>query len=283
MNSYGLLSEIYDQWQDTNNSSVWADYTEKLISIHGTKKSGDGVNQSLLLLDLGCGTGSFAIEMAKRGYDVLGIDLSFDMLAIAKEKENADKVQFILQDITNMKLYGTVDVMVCYLDTINHVLDEKKLERFFRLCQNYLNPDGLLIFDLATKYYFENIIGNQFFYDIKEQYTLLWENKLNKTKNLSVSELTFFIEQLDGSYIRGEETIKEKIYTEAFIENLIKDSNLTLLKKYDELNLKKASDVSKRIFYVATNKDDKWKNDLSKVSFDMRGKKKMKMKRDFYG
>lgn len=283
MNSYGLLSEIYDQWQDTNNSSVWADYTEKLISIHGTKKSGDGVNQSLLLLDLGCGTGSFAIEMAKRGYDVLGIDLSFDMLAIAKEKENADKVQFILQDITNMKLYGTVDVMVCYLDTINHVLDEKKLERFFRLCQNYLNPDGLLIFDLATKYYFENIIGNQFFYDIKEQYTLLWENKLNKTKNLSVSELTFFIEQLDGSYIRGEETIKEKIYTEAFIENLIKNSNLTLLKKYDELNLKKASDVSKRIFYVATNKDDKWKNDLSKVSFDMRGKKKMKMKRDFYG
>ncbi len=264
MSSYALLSKIYDQWQEENDSVVWADYTEKIIRKHLNKTSGDGENNSLLLLDLGCGTGGFSIEMAERGYDVLAMDQSADMLLAAKEKENSGKVQFILQDITKMKLYGTVDVMVCYLDTINHILDISKLDRLFRLCKNYLNPEGLLIFDMATPYYFDCVLGEQIFYDIKEQYTLLWQNSVDHKRQTSISELIFFLLADDGTYLKSEETIKEKMHTIETIEELLLKNKLTLIKKYDSLKFTKPKADSKRIFFVASNKNDEWKMSLMK-------------------
>lgn len=273
MNSYSDLSKIYDQWQEANDAFKWADYVEKLLAKHCKIVKGDGKDDSFLLLDLGCGTGGFAIEMSRRGYDVLGIDQSADMLSIAKDKEGAGKVQFIQQDITKMELFGTVDVIVCFLDTINHILDEKKLNKLFKLCKNYLNPDGLFIFDIATPYYFANVLGNHVFYDIKEQYSLIWQNFVDIRKNRSQSELTFFLQQDDGSYLRGEELIEEKIYAVDNIESLIQNNNLTLLKQYGELSFKKPSETSKRIFFVCENSQDEWKKELNMISFENRGKK----------
>jgi len=272
MTSYAHLSKIYDQWQENNDDLKWADYIEKIVLRHCAKNKGDGTDNSLLLLDLGCGTGGVAIEMAKRGYDVLGVDQSSDMLAVAKEKESADKVQFIQQDITRMELFGTVDIMICLLDTVNHILDEKKLTRFFSLCKKYLNPNGLLIFDIATPHYFEKVLGNQLFYDIKENYTLLWQNHVDIKKSKNSSELIFFIQQDDGSYLRGEDLIKEKIYNVETIENIINTNGLNVLKKYGELSFQKPSINSKRVFFVVENSQDEWKNKLGNTAIGKRRK-----------
>ncbi len=272
MNSYADLSKIYDQWQEKNDAAKWADYTEKILARHCSLPGGDGADGAFLLLDLGCGTGSFAIEMAKRGYDVLGMDQSGDMLAIAKEKEGARDVQFIQQDMTRMELFGTMDIIVCFLDTINHILDESKLNRLFGLCKNYLNPGGLFLFDLATPVYFEKVLGNQVFYDIREPYALIWQNFIDLKKGRSRSELTFFIKQEDQSYLRGEECIKEKIYTVDKIQSLIQSNELTIVKEYGGLTFQKPSDASDRIIFVVENKQDDWKKELGTVAFENRGK-----------
>lgn len=274
MNSYASLSEIYDQWQVTNDASKWADYIEKILARHFKMIKGDGAGDSFLLLDLGCGTGSFAVEMARRGYDVLGLDQSCDMLAIAKEKSAALNVQFIQQDITKMELFGTVDIIVCLLDTVNHILQESKLNHLFKQCKNYLNPDGLLIFDLAAPYYFEQVLGDQVFYDIKEDYTLLWQNTVDSKKTRSRSELTFFIRQNDQSYQRGEECIEEKIYPVETVRSLLQDNHLTILKQYADMTFQKPSPKTKRIFFIAENTQDEWKRKLETVLLEKRGKQR---------
>jgi SAM-dependent methyltransferase len=271
MDSYVSLSKIYDLWQEKNDPSKWADHVEKIIAKHCRIKKGDGAEGSYLLLDLGCGTGGFAIEMANRGYDVLGMDLSSDMLAVAREKDSSQQVQFIQQDMTRMELFGTVDLIVCFLDTVNHVLEEAKLNRLFRLCKNYLNPDGLLIFDLATPHYFEQVLGNQMFFDIRESYTLTWQNTVDLKKGRSRSELTFFIRQPDGSYLRGEECINERIYSVEEIESLIQAGNLTILKQYDGLSFRKPSAATDRILFIAENRGDEWKKSLETVALADRG------------
>lgn len=266
MNPYALISEVYDRWQETNDTSQWAGYAEKIIKRHCRLTKGDGTDNSLLLLDLGCGTGSFPIEMSKRGYEVLAIDYSEEMLSAAKMKDGAQNIQFICQDITEFELFGTVDIMVCFLDTVNHILTDRKLKSFFRLCKNYLNPGGLLIFDLATPYYFENKLADKTFYDIRDTFALIWQNTYNPRKSVNNAELTFFIESSDGEYMRGEEIIKEKSYPVEFIENMIKDSGLEIVQKYRDFTFQKPTPITERVFFVVENRHDKFKEDILRNS-----------------
>jgi len=275
MSSYAALSQIYDQWQEANDVSKWADYVERILARHSKMRKGDGDGDSFLLLDLGCGTGSFAIEMGKRGYDVLGLDQSGDMLAVAKAKDAPPNVQFIQQDITKMELFGTVDIVVCFLDTVNHILQESKLNRLFKLCKNYLNPGGLLLFDLATPFYFFHVLGDQMFFDIKEEYTLIWQNSIDAKKSRSRSELTFFIKQEDKSFQRGEEYVEEKIYSFEAVRDLLRDNQLTLRKEYADLTFQKPSEQTRRVFFIVENAKDEWKRKLETVSFEDRGKQKI--------
>jgi len=274
MNSYATLSKIYDQWQEKNDASKWADYVEKILARHCKIGKGDGTCGSFLLLDLGCGTGDFAIEMAKRGYDVLGLDQSFDMLAIAREKDGAQNVQFIQQDMTRMELFGTVDIIVCFLDTINHIPDETKLGRLFGRCKNYLNPGGLFLFDMATPYYFKEVLGDQVFYDIKDPYALIWQNSVDDRMSRSRADLTFFIKQEDESYLRGEECIRERIYTADAICSLLAQSGLTVKKMYGGLTFQKPAGTSERIVFVVENSQDEWKKTLGALSIENRGKQR---------
>lgn len=272
MESYTLLSKIYDSWQEENNPVKWADYIEKIIRTHCRMQAGDGRNGSFLLLDLGCGTGSFAIEMSQRGYDVIGLDLSDEMLNAAREKDGADNIMFIRQDITKMELFGTVDIIVCLLDTVNHILPEAGLNRLFRLCKNYLNPGGLFIFDIATPYYFENVLGNQVFYDVRDEYALIWQNSYTPAKAVSRSELTFFIGQEDQRYLRGEEVIREKAHSIDKTKQMLEANHLRVVKQYREFTFQKPDSTTKRIFFVAENTTDAWKESLKKLSLEERGK-----------
>ncbi len=273
MDSYADLSKIYDKWQENNDAAQWADFVEKTLARFGKTKQGDGAKGSFLLLDAGCGTGSFAVEMANRGYDVLGIDRSEDMLAAARKKDPGQRIQFVCQDMTRMELFGTVDGIVCLLDTVNHVLDEAKLRRFFRLCQNYLNPGGLLIFDLATPHYFEEVLGSRVFYDINESYALIWQNAFDSKRGRSRSDLTYFIRREDGAYLRGEERIEERAYSAQQIQTFLQESRLTLLGQYGGLTFRKPSAASQRILFVAENREDEWKLALGKVRLEDRGKR----------
>jgi SAM-dependent methyltransferase len=240
---YTNFAYIYDRLSYDVNYSKWADYIESIIKRKNGKPS--------LILDLGCGTGNFCIEMSKRGYDMIGLDISVDMLACAKSKaENeGQNILFLNQDMTDFELYGTVDVIVCLMDSMNYITDKSSIKRLFKLVMNYLNPEGLFVFDINSYYKLEQVLGSNVFYDISNEITYIWQNKFDTKKKISTFDLTFFIND-NGMYRRYDEVHSERAYTLSEMQELIGLQGLELLDIYDELNFKKPREKSERIFFV---------------------------------
>ena len=138
---YNDFAAVYDKLQDADYDA-FVDYYERIF-----KKLG---KEPKLVLDLACGTGNITLPMAKRGYDMIGLDLSCEMLNIARDKAMTENqnILFLNQDMCEMELYGTVDAIVCALDGVNYITETEDLRKLFRLVKNYLNPDGIMIFAL---------------------------------------------------------------------------------------------------------------------------------------
>jgi len=242
---YSNFAYIYDKLMYDIDYSKWADYIEEIFKINNRKPS--------LVLDLGCGTGNFCIEMAKRRYDMIGIDMSLDMLNCAKSKseEQGMNILYLNQDMTNFELFGTVDVIVCLMDSLNYILYKRDIKRMFKLVRNYLNPDGIFIFDINTPYKFENVLSENVFYDISDEATYIWQNYYNKKSKVCEFELTFFIKYCED-YKKFDEIHYERSYERSELKELINGSGLKLLNIYDELKLSKPSRKSQRNFFVCS-------------------------------
>jgi SAM-dependent methyltransferase len=249
---YDELAEIYDQFQKDIDTAKWADYLDALIKRFGPA-SGDGKDGRLLLCDLGCGTAGVTIEMNRRGYESIGIDQSMLMLDKAREKSLAagEDILFLCQDITGFELFGTVDVFICLLDTVNHIVDHSALQNMFLQFENYLNPGGLFIFDAATPHHLKKTLGNHFFYTIDEDYALMWENSFSSKTQISTSDLTLFRLSEKDMYRRYEGQIRERVYTEAQICGYLENAGMKLLAKYGELTCEEPLESSTREFYIA--------------------------------
>lgn len=239
---YSNFAYVYDKLTYDINYTKWTNYIEKIFKLHELKPS--------LVLDLGCGTGSFCIEMSKKGYDMIGIDSSEDMLSCASEKSvDAKNILYIKQDMTDFELYGTVDVVVCLLDSINYILYKNDLKRLLKRVHNYLNPGGLFIFDINTPYKFQNILKGNVFYDISDEITYIWQNYYDAKKKICEFDLTFFIKESD-IYNRYDEIHYERCYAIDEISQIIEKSGLDLLKKYDDLRFCPPYQKSERVFFV---------------------------------
>lgn len=247
---YNNFAYVYDRLTLDIDYKKWADYLESIFEKNKVKPS--------MILELGCGTGSFGIEMARRGYEMICLDLSPDMLDCAAEKakkENLD-ILFLNQDMCNFELYGTVDVIVCLLDSFNYLTTSSQVKKLFQLVQNYLNPDGLFIFDVNTQYKFENTLADNVFYEIDEDITYIWENNYNAKTKKARFDLTFFVKRGD-LYERFDETHFERAYSNDEIMNFIENSDLKFIAEYDDLKFKRPKEKSQRNFYIC--KRTKWK------------------------
>lgn len=240
---YNKFAEIYDKLQDIDYSSFVA-YYEKVFSRFGIKPS--------LVLDIACGTANVTIPMAKLGYDMIGIDLSEEMLGIATDKardENTD-ILFLNQDMTKFELYGTVDAAICALDGINYLTEDGDLDKLFALIHNYLNPDGVFIFDINTEHKLKNILGgNTFVYDEDGVYCV-WESFYEKDDKLCSFCIDFFIENRDGTYTRSGEYQEERAYSIKEICDVAKKNQLDILGCFDDRTFDEPTDTSERIFFV---------------------------------
>jgi len=244
---YNNFAYVYDKLTIDIDYKKWADYIENILSKHKVKAT--------MILELGCGTGSFGIEMARRGYEMICLDLSTEMLDCASEKAKKDELDilFLNQDMCNFELYGTVDVIVCLLDSFNYLTKPSQIKNLFKLVHNYLNPGGLFIFDINTQYKFEKTLSNNLFYEIDDDITYIWENDYNPKTKKARFDLTFFVKQ-DELYQRFDETHFEKAYSNVEIMEFIKTSDLEFITVYDELKFKKPSLTNQRSFYVCKKK-----------------------------
>lgn len=206
-----------------------------------------------LMLDLCCGTGSFSTEFAEKGIDVIGVDVSNEMLMSAREKAN-DKsldILYLCQDATELDLYGTVDGAVCLMDSLNHITDYENFCTAIKKVSLFLEKDRLFIFDVNTEYKAEKILSNNTFVSEENGVFLSWQNTYDEKTKTNEIFLDFFTENNDGTYNRLSENITERAFTETEIENALKQAGLKLENRLDDMKKTPPTDKSQRVFYVA--------------------------------
>ena len=239
---YNEFAYLYDELINDVDYKSWADYYFKIFSRYGLKPK--------LGLDLGCGTGNMTVELAKRGIEMTGIDLSEDMLMVAREKSEGLDILYLNQNMSEFELYGTVDFVVSSLDCINYITDKRELLRVFKLVNNYLDPGGIFIFDINTAYKLENVIGNNTFVLEDDNVFCTWQNEYDKKRKICDFYLTFFCKN-GNEYTRFDEQHSERAYEIDEIKTLIESSGMKLLKVYNSLSFDNYKKNSERVFFVA--------------------------------
>ncbi len=233
---YGKFSSLYDDLMKDVNYIKTAEYYQAIFEKFGQKPE--------LVLDLGCGSGNLTRIMQEKGYDMIGIDASEEMLSVAKEKDS--KSLYLQMDATEFELYGTVDAIVSYLDLVNYLTEDGDLDKLMHLVQNYLNYDGLFVFDISTEYKLKNILGdNTLTYDDGKIF-YVWENNLeDKFCNMF---LTFFVKEGEH-YNRIEEEQCQRIYTKEEIISSAEKAGLVPLGVFGE-NFNAPLENDERIYFV---------------------------------
>lgn len=238
-NQFSVLAQYYDKLNYNADYKKVADYLENIFKLYDNKPE--------LVLDLACGTGNLTIELARRGYDMLGLDLSADMLNTASAKKNRGKnIIWLNQDMCAFELYGTVDAVVCCFDSINYILEESKIAECFRFVYHYLNPGGLFIFDVNSRYKFEKIYGRNDIILEKNGILCAWRNYYNKKSKLCEFFISLFVEQRGAGYKRFDEIQREKYYSEDFLANLLETAGFSELKIFYDFDISKMKDEPKK-------------------------------------
>lgn len=240
---YNKFADIYDRLQDMDYGS-FVDYYEKLFKLNNIEPK--------LMLDLGCGTGNITLPMAKRGYDMIGVDLSAEMLdqAATKARDNELDVLFLNQDMTEFELYGTVDAAVCALDGVNYLTEDGDLDKLFTLIHNYLNPGGIFIFDINTEHKLKTVLGNNTFVYDEDDIYFVWSNAYDDSDKVCGFDLDFFTETDGGLYERHSEYQEERAYSIEEIKNSAEANNLKVVGIYNDRSTDAPTETSERIFFV---------------------------------
>ena len=244
MDAYSKFSEIYDALMEDVPYEKIANIIDSKIKKYNIKNN--------IVLDLACGTGTLTKELSQRGYEMIGADMSAEMLQKAQEKN--PEVLFLNQPMEDFELYGTVGAIVCSLDSINYLLDDESLYETFRLCNNYLEPDGLLIFDINTEYKFENVLSDNIFTFDNDEIFYTWENNYSKEEKLCDFYLTFFVKEGE-QYTRFDEVHTERAYSESEIANALTANGFEIAEKLDDFTDAPSKNTSERVMYVCKNID----------------------------
>jgi SAM-dependent methyltransferase len=210
---YGPLARVYDRLNRDVDYKSWADFIEACFSRFAQKKPE-------IVLDLGCGTGRMTFELATRGYDMIGVDRSAEMLSAAVSmREKPDNPLFLMQDMREFELYGSVGAVVSCLDSVNYLTGDEDLSRCLFNVANYLDPGGIFIFDVNTPYKFEHIYADNAYIledegdDENTGIFCAWQNFYDKKSRLCDFYLTIFEEKPDVGYNRSDEQQTERCYT----------------------------------------------------------------------
>jgi SAM-dependent methyltransferase len=247
MQPYSGFASVYDLFMDNVPYEEWADYVQKLLKKNKIENG--------LVLELGCGTGSMTRRLADRGYDMIGIDYSEEMLAIARENSSDDyNILYLCQDMRDFELYGTVAAVVSVCDSMNYILSEDELRKVFRLVNNYLDPSGLFIFDLDTEYAYREVLGDNTIAENREEGSFIWENTYYEDEMVNEVNLTLFLPEEEDLYRRYEETHYRKAYSIEGITRLIEEAGMELVAVYDMLTEKKPKKDSERVYFIAREK-----------------------------
>ena len=222
---YESFAQVYDTFMDNVPYDEWAGcIIEKLKE--------DGIEDGLVL-DLGCGTGQMTRRLRDAGYDMIGVDGSVDMLQIARDAEAGGRIEegsadilYLLQDIREFELYGTVRAVISTCDTLNYITQREDLLQVFRLVNNYLDPGGLFLFDINTVSHYAKLCADNTFAESRDDCSFIWENEYDSDSGINEYDLTLFLRREDGLYERFFETHTEKAWEISEVRKLLEEAGM---------------------------------------------------------
>lgn len=286
MESYTDFAAVYDEFMDATPYEDWCSRIIRLIEKYGISRpqdlqerggslkavstSSDGqatalseTDQALmsernLVLDLGCGTGTLTELMAEAGYDMMGIDLSAEMLQIAMEKraESGHDIMYLCQDMRELELYCTVGTVICVCDSINYVLEDEEVIETFRRVNNYLYPKGLFIFDFNTVYKYSEVIGDTTIAENREDCSFIWDNFYEEESHINEYDLTIFVREETEMDVfrRFQETHYQRGYDLQEMLHFVKAAGLEFVVAFDADTEGEVTEETERVLMVCREK-----------------------------
>lgn len=280
MEAYTDFAEVYDELMDDTPYEVWCEFLMGVFRRYGVdelsgrrnceesdsdvrnenrEKSREQTDKNLAqerntVLDLGCGTGTLTELLARKGYDMIGVDNAEEMLRIAMEKRARSglDILYLLQDMRELDLYGTVGAVVSVCDSLNYLLAEEDMVQTFKRVNNYLYPQGIFIFDFNTVYKYAEVIGDATIAENREDCSFIWENYYHEEQEINEYDLTVFV--AEGTLFRRfQEVHYQRGYRLEQMKAFLSQAGLEFLEALDADTHGEVTEKSERI-YVAARK-----------------------------
>ncbi len=278
MEAYTDFAGVYDTFMDDTPYQEWADFLAELIEKYGISKRGnkksaisrkaenncaenevcdrDEILRSErdLVLDLGCGTGTLTELLYQKGYDMIGVDNSQEMLniALAKKEDSGSEILYLCQDMQELDLYSTIGTVISVCDSVNYLLEDEEVQDTFLLVNNYLYPGGLFIFDFNTVYKYEQVIGDTTIAENRETCSFIWENYYHKEERINEYDLTIFVKEEESSLFRRfTETHFQRGYTLEEMTGFVEQAGMEVVLSLDADTHKAPVNESERIYVIA--------------------------------
>lgn len=243
MDAYTSFASVYDLFMDNVQYGEWCAFLCKILAQHGIT---DGP-----VLDLGCGTGKMTRLMSEQGYDMTGIDNAAEMLQIAAMEPGEVPILYLLQDMQDLELDGCVRAVYSVCDCVNYVLDEEELQQAFSRVHEYLEEDGVFIFDVNTSYKYTKLLAENTFAESRDEGSFIWDNYYNEEERINEYDLTLFIPEGDELYRRYTETHYQRNYETETLLKLLKNAGFIDICVYDDYTDAPLCETSERAVFVA--------------------------------
>lgn len=278
MEAYTDFASVYDTFMDETPYEEWAEFIHKLIKEYGISKPVSEKNEEAetapakensdatvsetemldseknLVLDLGCGTGTLTELLYRKGYDMIGVDYSQEMLniALSKKEKSGSGILYLCQDMRELDLYSTVGTVISACDSVNYLLEGEEVVETFRLINNYLYPGGVFIFDFNTVYKYEQVIGDTTIAENREDCSFIWDNFYHDEDCINEYDLTIFVKEGKNELFRKfTETHYQRGYTLEEMKSFVEQAGLKFIKAIDADTHQSPTEMSERIYIVA--------------------------------
>lgn len=246
---YGGFAGVYDLFMDDIPYDAWFLYLQGLFAEYGINKG--------IVVELACGTGEMTRRFDGAGYEMIGLDLSEEMLGIARQKCSRD-VLLLHQDMREFALYGSAAAMFCVCDGMNYICSIDDLGKVFHQVSLFLDADGIFIFDLKTEYFYREILGSRILADNRENASYLWENIYHEEEKLNEYLLTVYeaVEAESDLFVRTDELHRQRAYEIEEVRECLEKEGLSCLRVYEALTKNAPTEKSERVYFVAQKRGE---------------------------